>query len=150
MAISDQERDQFIVEKLNEGESLDAIQKLLSSEFGINMTFMDLRLLVADLEVNWEAQDAERESEEENKKKAEEELADSGKTTVTLDKVVRPGSMKSGKVNFASGAKAEWYLDQFGRLGLQPEEGSEKPSEDDINEFQQELQRQLSESTGII
>jgi len=46
-------------------------------------------------------------------------------------------------VTFASGAKAEWFLDPSGRLGLNPAKGSSKPTEDDLVAFQEELQAKL-------
>jgi hypothetical protein len=47
-------------------------------------------------------------------------------------------------VEFASGAKAEWFVDAMGRLALNPAPGSAKPTECDIQEFQVELQRKLT------
>ncbi len=145
MAMTEEQRDRFIAERMNEGASLDTIQKELSAEHGINLTFMDLRLIVADLEVNWEAQDGSPDEEAEATKAPEDALVEPGSTSVTVDKVVRPGAVKSGKVTFASGARSEWYLDAMGRLGLQPEEGSAQPNEEDIQQFQQALQQKLSE-----
>jgi hypothetical protein len=66
------------------------------------------------------------------------------RTTVTVSKLVRPGAAMSGEVSFASGAKAEWFLDAAGRLGLTPAAGSARPTQEDLREFQIELQRKLS------
>ena len=55
----------------------------------------------------------------------------------------RPGAAVSGTVKFGSGASGEWYLDQFGRLGFIPDEGSGKPDQQDIQEFQVEVQKAL-------
>ena len=144
-------RDTFIARKLNEGYSLSEVQRLLAEEHGVNLTYFDLRLIASDLKVKWKKQDKEKEA----KRKAEEkkivdadaaasEEGTPGKTEVTVHKVSRPDAAMSGTVKCASGARAEWFLDHFGRLGLQPEQGSEKPTEEDVREFQQELQRQLS------
>ena len=51
------ERDIFIREKLNEGMSLSDVQHALAEEFGIRMTYLDLRMLAATLPVEWENQD---------------------------------------------------------------------------------------------
>ncbi len=140
-----EERNQFIAKKLGEGLSLSDVQKLLAEEHGINMTYLDLRLLVADLDVSWEKQDRQKEpvQQEKDLSKIEEEETPS-KTKIEISKVVRPGATISGDVQFASGAKAEWFVDQMGRLGLNPAPGSSQPTEEDLQDFQHELQRQLT------
>ena len=65
-----------------------------------------------------------------------------GKTTVELSKIARPGTAASGTVKFGSGVTAEWVVDQFGRLGL--DKASGKPDQQDIQEFQVELQKLFS------
>ena len=65
-----------------------------------------------------------------------------GKTTVELSKIARPGTAASGTVKFGSGVTAEWVVDQFGRLGL--DKASGKPDQQDIREFQMELQKLFS------
>ena len=65
-----------------------------------------------------------------------------GKTTVELSKIARPGTAASGTVTFGSGVTAEWVVDQFGRLGL--DKASGKPDQQDIQEFQVELQKLFS------
>jgi hypothetical protein len=66
-----------------------------------------------------------------------------GDVSVTIDTVTRPGTMISGKVTFSDGKKAEWHLDQFGRLGLVPGEVGYRPPAADLEAFQIELQMQL-------
>ena len=66
-----------------------------------------------------------------------------GTTKVEISKLVRPGTAISGTVTFASGAHGEWYVDQMGRLGLSLDDGSSKPTQDDVRKFQMELQKQL-------
>jgi len=140
-----EKRDRFISEKLNEGHSLSEVQKLLDSELGIRLTYLDLRLIAADLEVNWKKQDDESRqtrAEDVDLSKPPEEPA-SG-TTVTVSKLVRPGAAMSGDVTFASGAEAEWFVDSMGRLGLNPKAGSGQPTREDVEEFQVELQKKLT------
>ena len=140
-----------VAELLNEGISLSDIQKKLQSEKNVKMTFLDLRLLASELEeIDWSKQKADIEAKkaakkaEEEKKKEEEKTADNaGKTIVEISRLKRPGALACGTVQFASGAKAEWILDQMGRLGLDNQTG--EPTQDDIQEFQVELQRILSE-----
>ena len=52
----------------------------------------------------------------------------------------RGGQLQRGAV----AAKGEWFLDNQGRLGFNPTEGSAQPTEDDLRDFQQELQQKLS------
>ena len=63
---------------------------------------------------------------------------------MAVDTVTRPGAVVSGKVTFSDGKSAEWYLDQYGRLGMLPGEKGYKPSQNDIMAFQTELQNQLA------
>jgi len=63
-------------------------------------------------------------------------------TVVDVDKVVRPGVQLSGSVTFASGAKGRWYIGPRG-LGVEPDEGSAKPSQKDVILFQRKLQEVL-------
>ncbi len=153
------DRNRLIVEKLNEGETLSDIQKMLEDEYGIRMTYMDLRILATELEgVDWSQQP---ESKTAGKKTAEQEdllsggggddqaAATASGTKVTVSNVARPGAAMSGSVEFSSGAKAEWFLGNDGRLGLQPEAGSEKPTEEDIQEFQEELQKKIQGGGGL-
>lgn len=65
-----------------------------------------------------------------------------GKTTVELSKIARPGAAASGTVTFGSGVTAEWVIDQLGRLGL--DKASGQPDQQDIKEFQIELQKLFS------
>ena len=71
-----------------------------------------------------------------------EPAAPRGKTTVELSKIARPGTAASGTVKFGSGVTAEWIVDQFGRLSLDNPSG--KPDQQDIKEFQMELQKLFS------
>ena len=58
--MTEQERNRYIAEKLNEGHSLSDVQRLLDEECGEKITFMELRLLAAELEVDWDRIDAEQ------------------------------------------------------------------------------------------
>lgn len=68
--------------------------------------------------------------------------------SIYVDQRPPPGAMLNGFVSFPSGAKAHWFLDEMGRLGLEPEAGLEKPTQKDMQEFRSELARMLRQSTG--
>ena len=142
----------YVGELLNEGLSLSDIQKKLQDEKKVKMTFLDLRLLASELEeIDWsrqksdvEAAKAKEKAKEDKKKEAEKNAENAGKTVVEISRLKRPGAIANGTVQFASGAKAEWILDQNGQLGLDKQTGGE-PTQEDIQEFQVELQKILSE-----
>ena len=148
--MDEQERNQIIQDKLNEGMSLSEVQEHLRQQYNETITYMELRLIATDLDVDWrqqeppegnpteaQAQDVTAEAE------PQDQGAAPGKTQVSMSKVVRPGAAVSGDVTFASGAKAEWYVDHYGRLGINPASDSDQPTEEDLQEFQTELQKQL-------
>ena len=149
-----EEIKKIVASLLNKGISLSDIQKQLQSEYQLRMTFLDLRLIASEIEaVDWskqkseiEAKKAEEKAKEEAEKKAlennEERAETEGKTIVEISKLTRPGAIANGSVKFASGAKADWILDQYGRLGLDKPEG--EPTQEDIKEFQTELQKLVS------
>lgn len=158
----------IISENLKKGLSLPEIQNLLAEQHGQKITFMELRLLASEIEnVNWEklsgeTQDNKKSSDNEEAKDdtdedveyiddeedveeiPEDKTAWSSGTVVEISKLARPGAVLSGSVKFASGASAEWVLDQFGRLMFEKANG--KPTKNDLMEFQMELQKKLSGS----
>jgi hypothetical protein len=70
--------------------------------------------------------------------------AGTGKVSVTVDQITRPGSIISGKVTFSDAQTAEWYLDQAGRLAVIPQQQGYKPSEPDVQDFQIALQQEVA------
>lgn len=155
------------------GASLDEIQKRIKSEFGVHMTYLDLRLMVAELpqpdeggpeEAVQEAQTAESAGEAADQD-AQDEAGDPGEAaedgavpqdqeaqkadvSVDLDAITIPGTMASGGVVFSDGTKGKWYLDGYGRLGLDAGPGY-RPPPADAALFQARLM-ELLRSRGII
>jgi hypothetical protein len=144
-----------------EGLKLSDIQKRISSELGLNLTYMDVRLLVDDLKLT--PKDAERAKSPDlgtapslpaPKTPAGQEppAIDApsqppgalGSVSVKVDEIARPGMVVSGQVTFSDGNRADWYLDQMGRLGLMPQKQGYRPSQEDVATFQAELQTQLA------
>ena len=149
----------FIAERVAEGVSLSKIQDELTAQ-GNKMTFMELRLLASEIENDifkqqevpaepapeetpapaQEAAPAADPAPAQDAAPAEEANKVRGNTTVTVSPIQRPGYYATGTVKFGSGAEAEWFLDQSGRLGLDPTNDM-KPDQQDIAEFQQELRK---------
>jgi len=148
MTLTDEQR-KSISEWIEQDASLSEIQQRLKDEFQISLTYLEARLLADDLKLR--LKDHEREPEPvaapadaENSTPA----APPGTVSVSIDQITRPGSMISGKVTFSDGERAEWHLDQMGRLGLNPGTPGYRPSQQDVMDFQPELEK-LARSQGL-
>jgi hypothetical protein len=134
-----------VTEWVIDGLSLSDIQKKIGSEFDIPMTYMDVRLLVIDLDIDIpeepEPEVEEKADDQPEVKDAAEDVIDG--VVVDVDAITRPGAIVSGTVVFSDGVKASWFLDQSGRLALDAGQEGYKPSEDDLKIFQQELRDAL-------
>lgn len=124
-----------------EGAQMAEIQKRMNDLWQIRVTYMDTRFLILDLGITLKTEVKEEPKKEEPA--AETDLdAEAGAVRVSRDEIVIPGMMFSGKVQFSDGEKALWYVDESGRLGLDPDTSGYRPSQDDIVAFQTQL-RQL-------
>jgi len=133
------------------------VQERLQQEFGLRMTYMEVRFLLADLDLKPQDKDvppdpllkaeAAKSTGPGSKSAGEEEPpqdSNQGKVAITVDQLTRAGALVSGRVTFSDGKKAEWYLDQMGRLGLVPQEKGYKPPQADLMDFQVGLQNELA------
>ncbi len=154
MQLTDEQK-KVVAGWIADGAKLSEVQQRLGEEFDIRLTYMEARFLVDDLKLV----PAER---VEPPKKAEEapvapggstspdgelppaQAPGAGKVQVSLDKIVRPGALVSGKVTFSDGVVADWYLDQMGRFGLVPPTPEYRPAQEDLAEFRILLERELS------
>jgi len=137
-----------------DGAKLSEIQSRLAAEFGLKLTYMEARFLVDDLKLTPKdpeppkvaapVADAAEPAETKSVLPAAEASAMTGKVSVSLDQLTRPGSIASGKVTFSDSQTADWYLDQTGRLGLVPKQPGYKPSAADVQQFQTALQGELA------
>jgi hypothetical protein len=148
-----------------EGLRLSDIQKRLSADWGLNLTYMEVRFLVDDLKLTPKDIEPAKPAELGGSPAAAPGSSKaggpagkvagpvasavapesgSGEVSVSVDQIARPGTVVSGKVTFSDGNKAEWYLDQAGRLGLMPTRQGYRPSQEDVMDFQTELQDQLA------
>ncbi len=167
MEITEEQRG-LIQKMADEGSDLGEIQKRIADELKITVTYLETRMLISDLGIVFP------EEEKDDAKGQEAVLLDSGTpedlsqedlspapdldpagsvpgtgtVSVTLSELAPPGMIANGTVTFSDGEKAEWYLDQMGRLGLDPTKPDYHPSESDIVAFQKELKR-LAEVSGL-
>ena len=137
---------------------LSEFQKRLEKDFGLKSTYMEVRLLVDDLRVQLK----DPEPPKAPAPAPEATLAPTaaavpmggaapgaapdglvGGVSITVDTVTRPGTLTSGTVKFSDGQSAQWYLDQMGRFGMVPPVRGYRPSQEDLQEFQMLLDREL-------
>ena len=161
MQLTDEQK-QKVTAWLAEGLKLSDIQGRLGDEYGLRLTYMDVRLLVDDLKLVPQdppepvaekaappepvAPEAVAPAEPSSllADPADPAAAPASKISLTVDQIARPGTIVSGNVIFSDGKSATWYLDQTGRLGVTPSEQGYRPPEGDVEEFQVMLDRELA------
>ena len=136
------------------GAGVAEIQKRISGEFGIDMTYLDVRLLVADLPQPAEPEpekEAEPESAESQDNPNDPEIPENqesqetpeepagGELSVSVDPLAPPGAIACGSVVFSDGTAGKWMLDHMGRLGLSGLPEGYRPSPEDGAQFQPKL-----------
>lgn len=159
MNLTDQQKES-VKKWVAEGKGVSEIQRLLSSEFGIDMMYIDVRFLIDDIGAQIpssgenavdsaqeaspvDAEGPQSGSAGENEAQAENPGESSGSVRVTVSPIQRPGAVMSGDVVFSDGGMAEWVLDNSGRLGLNPSTPGYTPPQSDLPEFQQKLREAL-------
>lgn len=139
---------------VQEGRSLSDVQRGLREEFEISMTYMDVRFLVDDLNIQVFEEEEEEVVEEpagaeaaEVAEVAEAEVVEeggSGPVTVDVDAIMQPGSLVSGTVVFSDGVSLGWQLSAAGQLGLIPGDNPDyRPNPEDVQSFQTQLEEVL-------
>ena len=153
-----EEQKSAVAEWFAAGAGVAEIQKRISSEFGIDLTYLDVRLMVADLPQPVEPEPVAQEVVLDNP--GDEEIPDAAEIpdnpeppespedpdeaaqaelSVSVDPLAPPGAIACGSVVFSDGTAGKWVLDQMGRLGLSGlPEGYRPPSEDGA-QFQAKL-----------
>ena len=131
------EQSQQVQTWVSEGANLATVQNKIAEEFGITLTYMDVRFLVDDLGAVLKSDPKPQEPKKEPS--ADTPLDEAGSVSVSLNKVQRPGAVASGDVTFSDGVEAQWQIDPMGQLGLVPSQEGYQPSPEDIQEFQEQL-----------
>ena len=149
----DEAQRQRVTAWVLQGAKLSEIQNRLAEEFGIKLTYMEVRFLVDDLKLTLKDPEPPKPAAPPAPPPAAPKAASGagsapppagGKVAVTVDQLTRPGAVVSGKVAFSDGQQAEWYLDQTGRLGIVTRPQGYKPTADDVQQFQAALQDELA------
>ena len=157
MNLSDSQKQQ-ITAWLEQGLKVADVQKKMSAEFGVSMTYMETRFLLDDLRLKPKDPEPPKEPVAASPiappsagalvpvaagAPASADATPLGAVKISVDALARPGTVVSGKVTFGDGQTADWYLDQMGRPGLVPAQKGYRPSQPDIMEFQELLQVEL-------
>jgi len=152
-----------------EGASLSGIQTRLDTEFSIRISFMEVRLLVLDLELSIREKRAPAPPKPEEPQTPADETADhvydadaddmddaafpedsdpdappSGGVQVELSRLVKPGFAVNGDVTFSDGTKAQWGITSRGELSLSAVDPTYRPSPEDVRNFQVKLRALIS------
>ena len=106
-----EEQKKLVAAWVTNGASLAEVQKRLKEECAMTVTYMDVRFLVDDLQLQLEEQPRQSEAVDrlaaakQEGESARSEPA-SGGVRVTMDSITKPQSMASGKVTFSDGETA--------------------------------------------
>lgn len=141
-----------VAQWVRDGRSLSEIQTSIREEFDIAMTYMDVRFLVDDLDLELAEQAKGFVDDSKLAQAAKGSEGGAGDTaspagtqgvSVELDRMVRPGAALSGSVTFSDGETANWFIDQAGAFGFEPSTDGYQPSQEDFQAFQLELRNKL-------
>ena len=155
MTLNEAQRKQ-VAGWIADGLKLSEIQSRVATEFGVSLTYMDVRFLVDDLKLM--PKDAEPPKAPVLPAAPAAPAPTTtppvaapagaalpvGNVAVVVDQLARPGALVSGKVTFSDGNIADWQLDQTGRLGLVTQTPGYRPSAPDVQLFQAALEAELS------
>ena len=152
---------------IESGDDLGKIQNQIRESFDINLTYLETRFLLSDLDIELKEEEPENDHPEtidendtvaersdeinqeqtdsENLKEESAQEPHSTNVSVSVDSITQPQCVISGKVTFSDGKIASWYFDQMGQLGLNPNEEGYTPSREDVAVFQVELRKVLAE-----
>jgi hypothetical protein len=150
------------------GDNLSTIQKKLREQFSVALTYMDVRFLVDDLNLQLKdpAPKADTSDLSKTQPKAaapaagaspsavpgEEDLADealppagTGSVILDVDSVTLiPGAIASGKVTFSDGVTGKWIIDHQGRPGFtEISQPGYRPTPEDAKSFMNQLEAEL-------
>jgi hypothetical protein len=151
---------QTVAAWIADGLKLSEIQKRLETEFGLRLTYMEVRFLLDDLKIVPKdpppppvaeppsptpgAPGTSKTAGAAEELPVDEVQPGAGHVRVSVDQIARPGAMVSGQVTFSDGQSGTWFLDQTGQLGLGMKQKGYRPSQADVQEFQMLLQSELA------
>jgi hypothetical protein len=125
----------------DKGLSLNEILDHLVKVDQLDVSFMDVRLIVSEIEDerNLYDEDPNEVAEEEEVEEDPEEIPE---CVIEMSAILQPGAPLQGKAKFKSGRAMKFMLDQRGQIGIEPI-GQEQPDQNELQIFQQELVKKL-------
>ena len=160
MQLNDEQK-MLVTQWVKEGCGLSEVQRRMTDQFKLSLTYMDVRFLVIELGLDLKEKPKSSsvmkdlsappappsapldETDAALQEMEAEPMPGSGTVSVDVDRIMRPGTLVSGTVVFSDGVKATWALDQSGRLALGGTDKTYRPSAQDIQEFQVTIAREL-------
>ena len=130
-----------VLKLYDKGLTLNQILDHLVKEDKLDVTFMDVRLAVSEIEDERNLYTNEPEPEEVVEEE-EPEIEEVPEVLIEMNAILQPGAPLQGKAKFKSGRAMKFMMDQSGRIGIEPI-GAEQPDQMELQIFQQELIRQL-------
>jgi hypothetical protein len=123
------------------GLTIAEVQERLRTVLGLPLTYMETRLILDDHQLIPRSETGSKSfSPEESPAGSLAQDFPTGKVSVTVDAITRPGAIVNGSVTFGDGQRASWQLDSLGRLALNPGKPGYRPSPKDLEAFQEEIQ----------
>lgn len=147
------EQTQAVRDWLADGATLGDVQNRLRADYGLHLTFFDLRMLVMEIGAQVKDKETQVEADDVTKAKLPPKPGDQaapqqpapGAVSVSVDTIQAiPGALVSGSVTFSDGEKARWFFDQMGRFAFEPELPGYQPTPEDSRAFQTQRQAELS------
>jgi len=158
MALSP-EQTQAVAQWIRDGASLSEVQKRLTEQFKLSLTYMDVRFLVDDLDLTLidpipkaDAADVTKERASSNSVASAPNPPDDevspqelppviGSVDLDVDNVtLTPGALASGTVTFSDGVTGKWIVDNQGRPGFtEVSQEGYQPAPEDAQEFMRQL-----------
>lgn len=137
---------QAIAQWLSEHQSIGQIQKNIEETFQLSMTYMDVKFLIADLDLDVINKPVKLDPVKDSKASESDMIHEDIEVAVrvSINAINRPGTVASGDVVFSDGMGASWSIDAMSRLSLMPNQEGYQPSPDDVQTFQIELQKAFS------
>ncbi len=154
-----EEQQARVREWASEGAGLSEIQTRLAEEFDLRLSYMDVRLMVLELDVAIrEKRGAEPKTppaEEPDGAPDDLDAADDDPlprdgdgVRVEVSRLAQPGFALNGDVTFSDGVSAQWGITARGELSLAAADPAYRPSQEDVQAFQIRL-RELLGSQGL-
>jgi len=152
---------QTVAKWIEQGLKVAEVQKRLEAEFGLRLTFLEVKLLISDLNLVPRDQPDKPPARPEAPARGAPPQPEKGPQpaksapptaegqpakgiAVTVDQLPQAGTIASGSVTFSDGVTAAWYVDELGQLGVMSPQKNYRPSAADFEQFQNALEQALS------